>query len=61
MLFTMLGDAGVTEPGGHLAAIRGWQRAAVVVTREPLTPTMLYGLPQFAAALGFALVVFPGM
>ena len=61
MLITMLGDAGVTEPGVHLAAIRGWQMATFVVTREPLTATMLDGLRQFAAARGFDLVWYPGM
>ena len=47
MLVSMLDDAGVEEPGQHLAVIRGWQMATFVVTHAPLTAAMLDGLREF--------------
>jgi hypothetical protein len=61
MLTDALRDAGVADPGAHLAVIRGWQMATFVATREPLTPPAIEALRRFARDRGFDLAWHPGM
>jgi hypothetical protein len=61
MLVTALREAGVTDPGAHLAVARAWQMATFVVTRSPLPAASILTLRGFAEARGFDLAWHPGM
>jgi hypothetical protein len=61
MLVTMLREAGVAEPGNHLAVVRAWQMATFVATRAPLSDAAIERLRRFAEARGFDLAWYPGM
>lgn len=56
-----LEQEGVPDPGRHLAMIRGWQTATLVVKRSELTPADLAAVRAFAEARSFDLVHLPGM
>jgi hypothetical protein len=61
MLVVMLDEAGVADPGAHLAVVRAWQMATFVVTRAPLPAPAIPSLRRFAEARGFDLAWYPGM
>jgi len=54
-----LSQAGIGEPGKHLAAIRGWQRFALLVSREPLGAERVAKIRRFAGVHGFDLIWLP--
>ena len=52
-------QAGSNDPATHIAAIRGWQRFNLLVSRSPLTGTQLAGIRTFCRKHGFDLVWLP--
>ncbi|MDZ7754773.1 MAG: spermidine synthase [Gammaproteobacteria bacterium] len=53
--------AGHTEPAGHLAMVRNWQRFVMVVGARPLSAGIRQAVRRFSAGHGFDLVALPGM
>lgn len=54
-----LNQLGISEPGKHLAAIRGWQRFVLLVSRAPLDAARLAEIRSFAGVNGFDLIWLP--
>jgi spermidine synthase len=54
----LLAREGIARPGRHLALIRDWRTAVLVVSRSPLTPPERAKIRRFGAAQSFELV-FP--
>lgn len=52
---------GVRNPARHLAAIRGWDAATLVVGRDPLPPTAVRRIRSFVETRSFDPVHYPGM
>jgi spermidine synthase len=52
---------GVTEPGAHLAWIRSWNTATLLVAREPLGREQIAAVRRFADERSFDLAWYPGM
>ena len=53
--------AGVTDPGRHVAMIRGWQRFSLLVSRDPLTAAHAAAVRRFARVRAFDLVWLPDL
>ncbi|HVS62663.1 MAG TPA: SAM-dependent methyltransferase [Thermoanaerobaculia bacterium] len=53
--------SGVIETGRHLAWIRSWNTATLLVGNEPFTPGQIEALREFAEARSFDLAWYPGM
>jgi hypothetical protein len=56
-----LKQLGISEPGRHLAAIRGWQRFLLLVSRKPLDTVREDEIRAFAGSRGFDLIWLPNM
>ena len=56
-----LESSGAADPGDHLALIRGWSTATLVVGRDPLSAAQVAGLKDFAEARSFDVAYYPGM
>ena len=54
-----LREIGIRQPGMHIAAIRGWQRFHVLVSRTALGAEATKKLREFAGSRGFDLVWLP--
>ena len=52
---------GLDNPGGHLAFLRSWNNATILVTRAPLTPAQVAALRDFCTARGLDLCHLPGL
>ena len=52
---------GAARPGAHLAVIRGWGTATLLVKRSPLDAADIGRLRAFARARGFDLAYYPGL
>ena len=52
---------GAQDPGAHLALLRGWSTATLVVGRDPLSPAQIEALRGFAADRSFDMAWYPGM
>ena len=53
--------AGVAEPGRHLALIRGWQEATLLVKKGPLTAPEVERLRAFCRDRAFDVAYYPGI
>jgi hypothetical protein len=53
--------AGFREPGRHLALIRSWNTATLLVSRSPLDSTRVAAIRSFAQARGFDVSWLPGV
>lgn len=58
---TALRSAGVSEPGGRLAMVRGWSTATLVVKNGTLDAPDIASLEWFADSRAFDTVYFPSM
>jgi len=56
-----LESLGIQDPGKHLALIRSWQSATMLVKRSPLNSKEIALLQEFCQARLFDLVYYPGM
>ena len=56
-----LRQKGVAEPRQHIAMIRGWQRFALIVKRQPLNAAQQTAVRAFARERAFDLVWLPDM
>jgi SAM-dependent methyltransferase len=56
-----LESRGVADPGRHLAWLRGWRTATLLVSREPLGAERIAALRAFARERSFDLAWLPGM
>jgi spermidine synthase len=56
-----LGELGVEAPAEHLAMIRSWSTATLVVSRGPLAPRQLEALRRFCRERSFDLAFYPGI
>lgn len=56
-----LEQRGVTEPAGHLALIRSWQTATLLVKNAPFTADEITHLRDFVQRRGFDVAWYPGM
>lgn len=52
---------GVARPGEHLALVRSWATATLLVKRTPFTPAEIAALKQFCAERLFDLDYYPGI
>jgi len=52
---------GVTDPSRHLAFIRSWNNATIVVTRAPMTPAQVAAVRAFCVERGLDLCYGPGV
>ncbi len=52
---------GVAEPGNHLAFIRSWNAATVLMSRAPWTEPQIKAIREFAHTRGFDLDWLPGL
>lgn len=52
---------GIRRPGAHLALVRGWRTATLVLARAPLTAAQRAAVRAFATRRGFDLAYLPGM
>ena len=52
---------GISDPGRHLAWIRGWRTTAMLVTEAPLTDAEIAAVRTFATVRGFDLAWLPGL
>ncbi|HHB12046.1 MAG TPA: SAM-dependent methyltransferase, partial [Chromatiales bacterium] len=52
---------GIAEPGRHLAWLRGWRTATLLVSQRPLEPAQITALRDFVQARSFDLAWLPGM
>lgn len=53
--------AGVANPGEHLAMIRSWQIATLLIKNSPFETSEIERLKKFSKARAFDLVWYPGM
>ncbi len=53
--------AGIREPARHLALIRSWNAATLLVSRSPLDSTRIAAIRSFALERGFDLSWLPGL
>ncbi|MCC6695397.1 MAG: SAM-dependent methyltransferase [Candidatus Hydrogenedentes bacterium] len=53
--------AGIQEPQRHLACIRSWNTATVLVTKSPLAPAQVEAIRTFARDRWFDLCYLPGL
>ena len=51
----------IRSPGGHLAWIRSWSTATLVVSRSPLSSVQVEAAREFARARAFDLIHVPGI
>ena len=51
----------IRSPGGHLAWIRSWSTATLVVSRSPLSGAQVEAAREFAGARAFDLIHVPGI
>ena len=58
---TALEARGVPRPGDHLALVRSWATATLLVKRSPFTPDEIAALKQFGDERLFDLDYFPGI
>jgi hypothetical protein len=56
-----LRDAGVQDPGAHMALIRGWESAELILSAKALGPERIAALRGFARSRGFDLAWYPGI
>lgn len=56
-----LESRGVAAPAGHLALIRSWQTATLLVKNEPFTADEIARLRDFVQQRGFDVAWYPGM
>jgi hypothetical protein len=56
-----LEDLGAAEPSSHLALIRGWDTATVLVKKSPFMPGDIAAVRAFAGSRSFDLAFYPGM
>lgn len=56
-----LEQEGVTEPGSHLAFIRSFNTATLVVARDPLSPAQVEAVRAFCDERSFDLIYLPGL
>lgn len=56
-----LENLGVTEPARHLALIRGWNTATLVVKKSPLSAAELAGIREFCDQRSFDVAFYPEM
>ena len=54
-------QAGIDEPGQHLAMLRTWNNATILYSPEPLDDARITRLRAFAESRGFDLDYFPGI
>ncbi len=53
--------AGIADPAQHMAFIRSWNNATIVVTRDPLTNAQIEAIRQFSADRYLDLDYYPGI
>jgi hypothetical protein len=53
--------AGIDEPAEHLAMIRSWNSATLLVSRSPLERDRIEAIRDFAVSRGFDIVWLPGL
>jgi len=53
--------AGFADPGRHLALIRSWNAATLLVSRSPLDSSQLAAIREFADSRGFDVSWLPGL
>ena len=53
--------AGIEEPSSHLAFIRSWNTATLLLSRAPLTEQQIVSIRSFAGERGFDLAWVPGI
>jgi len=58
---TALEQLGVRAAGEHLAMIRSWSTATLIVSRRPLAPRQLEALRRFCRERSFDLAFYPGI
>lgn len=51
----------VRDPGAHMALLRGWGSAELILTASPLSPDRIAALRKFAQSRGFDLAWYPGI
>jgi len=56
-----LEQAGIAEPGRHLAMIRSWNTSTLLVKNEPFTRSAIDSLKAFSKERWFDLVYYPGI
>jgi hypothetical protein len=56
-----LEQAGITDPGRHLAMIRSWNTSTLLVKNEPFTDSGIDSLKAFSRERWFDLVYYPGI
>jgi hypothetical protein len=56
-----LEQAGITEPGRHLAMIRSWNTSTLLVKKEPFSSDAINRLKAFCQERWFDSVYYPGM
>ena len=56
-----LQELGLTEPGLHMALIRGWQTGVLLIKKTPLTPEEIKALKKFCEERSFDTAYYPGM
>jgi hypothetical protein len=54
-------DSGIDDPAQHIAMLRSWNNATVLVTREPMREEAIARVRQFAGERSFDLCWLPGM
>jgi spermidine synthase len=60
-MIEMLQDAGVKDPGKHIAAIRSWGTITFVLTRSPLQQTSVDNIRKFCDTMMFDPAILPGL
>jgi hypothetical protein len=60
-LIEALERTGVTDPSSHLAAIRSWGTATVMVKREPFDEKEITQIREFCSSRSFDLMYVPGV
>ena len=53
--------AGLDDPGAHLAFLRSWNTATILLSRSPWTETQLSAIRAFAVSRGFDMDWLPGL
>ena len=56
-----LEQAGISEPGRHLAMIRSWNTSTLLVKKEPFSSDAISSLKSFCQERWFDTVYYPGM
>ncbi len=56
-----LEQAGITDPGQHLAMIRSWNTSTLLVKNEPFTGSAIDSLKAFSRERWFDLIYYPGI